>query len=94
MPLQSFTDNMADNSTEAGFQFTFYCDICREGYKTTFIASNTAKKAGFFKGIAQGISVAATLLGKYNVGYGVERGADLLTQRFNGMSPEWMKEHD
>ena len=26
--LKSFTRNYEDNSTEAGFQFTFYCDIC------------------------------------------------------------------
>ncbi len=34
MPLQPFTDNYEDNSSEAGFQFTFFCSICREGYKT------------------------------------------------------------
>ena len=27
-----FTDNFNDDSTEAGFQFTFYCDKCEEGY--------------------------------------------------------------
>jgi len=26
--LQAFTRNYNDNSTDAGFQFTFYCDIC------------------------------------------------------------------
>ncbi|MDD5383152.1 MAG: zinc ribbon domain-containing protein [Candidatus Margulisbacteria bacterium] len=94
MTLQAFTDNFADNSTEAGFQFTFFCDLCREGYKTKFLESKTTKKAGFLKGIAQGISMAASMMGKYNVGYNVERGADILSQRFGGMSPEWQKEHD
>jgi hypothetical protein len=94
MVFQAFTDNCADNSTEAGFQFTFYCDACREGYKTKFVASESAKKAGFFRGIGQAISLGATMLGKYNVGYGAQQGADMLAQRFQGMSPEWQKEHD
>lgn len=94
MALQSFTDNMQDNSTEAGFQFTFYCDLCREGYKTKFVECKATRKAGFLKGLAAGVSMAASMMGKYNVGYNLERGADLLTQRFSGMSPEWQKEHD
>lgn len=94
MALQAFTDNYQDNSTETGFQFTFYCDLCREGYKTKFVESKTSKKAGFLKGLAQGISVAATLMGKQSVGYSLERGADILSERFHGMSPEWQKEHE
>jgi hypothetical protein len=94
MGLQAFTDNMADNSTEAGFQFTFFCDLCREGYKTKFVECGATKKAGLLKGLAAGVSLAASVFGKYNVGYNIERGADLLTQRFGGMSPEWQKEHD
>jgi hypothetical protein len=35
--LQAFTRNYQDNSTEAGFQFTFYCDNCNDGYKSGFI---------------------------------------------------------
>ena len=46
MPLQPFTENFADNSTEAGFQFTFFCDLCQEGYKTTFIESKTYRMHG------------------------------------------------
>ena len=47
MALQPFTDNFADNSTEAGFQFTFFCDLCREGYKTKFIESKTHKTVSY-----------------------------------------------
>ena len=36
--LKSFTRNYHDNSTEAGFQFTFYCDICNDGFKSSFDA--------------------------------------------------------
>ena len=42
--LQSFTRNYEDNSTEAGFQFTFYCDLCQDGHKSSFIESETYKK--------------------------------------------------
>jgi len=94
MPVQAFTDNCADNSTEAGFQFTFFCDLCREGYKSKFVASESAKKAGFFRGVGQAISLGANLLGRYNVGYGAQQGADMIAQRFQGMSAEWQKEHD
>lgn len=94
MGLKPFTRNFADNSVEEGFQFTFYCDLCEDGYKTEFIESKTHKKAGFFKGIAKAISVGATLLGQHDIGYKLERGADIITERFQGMTPEWHKEHE
>jgi len=92
--LISFTDNYEDNSTEAGYQFTFFCDICREGYKTRFIESKTYKKKGFLKNIGRIASAAASITGMHNVGYGIERGTDVLSERFEGMSPEWHKEHE
>ena len=94
MALQPFTSNFHDNSTEAGFQFTFYCDICNEGYKTRFIESKTYKKGRLLKGIGGLISAASDLAGKYNIGHGLERGSDILSQRFEGMSPDWHKEHE
>lgn len=92
--LIGFTDNFADNSTEAGFQFTFFCDICREGYKTRFVASKSYNKRKFIKGIGGIVGAASRLAGKYDIGYGVERGSDVLSERFSGMSPEWHKEHE
>ncbi|MDZ4655044.1 MAG: zinc ribbon domain-containing protein [Coriobacteriia bacterium] len=92
--LIGFTDNFADNSTDAGFQFTFFCDICREGYKTKFKESKTYKKGRLFKGIAGAISTAAQMAGKHNVGYGISSGGDAISERFNGMSPAWQKEHE
>jgi len=44
MSLQPFTDNFTDNSSEAGFQFTFNCALCGEGYQTKFISSKSYKK--------------------------------------------------
>jgi hypothetical protein len=78
--MQAFTRNYEDNSTEAGFQFTFYCDLCNDGYKTRFIESKSSKKSGFLRGIGRGGQL--------------ERGTDILSERFNGMSPEWQKEHE
>lgn len=93
MPLVSFTRNFADNSTEAGFQFTFFCDNCQDGYKSSFIESKSYKKASFIRGIGRAASIAADLTGVHR-GYTVERGTDVLSERFQGMSPEWHKEHE
>jgi len=91
--LIAFTSNYADNSTEAGFQFTFFCDTCREGYKTRFIESATYKKK-FFKGLGDMISVVANMAGQSGLGSNLERGTNAISEKFNGMSPEWHKEHE
>jgi hypothetical protein len=92
--LRSFTRNYEDNSTEAGFQFTFYCDLCHDGFKSSFVESASHKKSGLFRGISRGVSIGASLLGQHNLGYNVERGSDILRERFDGMSPEWQQEHE
>lgn len=94
--LQSFTRNYEDNSTEAGFQFTFYCDLCEDGYKSSFIESETYKRGRGLRGLAQGAGVLGSLLGGRlgNFGYSLERGGNILSDRFEGMSPEWQKEHE
>ena len=95
MPLQPFTSNFEDNSTEAGFQFTFYCDLCREGYKTNFTESKGSKKGRFLRGFGGLVGAAGQMTGKLgNIGYGLERGTDVIGERFQGMSPEWHKEHE
>ena len=94
MALKPFTDNFKDNSTEAGFQFTFFCEICNEGYKTKFIESKTHKRAGFFHGIGEAFSTASSILGQGSIGGNVKRGSVVLSRRYEGMTPEWHKEHD
>jgi len=96
MAMQAFTRNYNDNSTEAGFQFTFHCDSCGDGYKSSFIESQTYGKGSLLKGIGQGIGVIAGLAGGAlgNAGNAAERGADILSDRFEGRSPEWQKEHE
>lgn len=94
--LKSFTRNYADNSTEAGFQFTFYCDICNDGYKSSFVESSTYKKNKNIRGLTRGASVLGSLIGGKlsNIGYSVERGGNILSERFEDRSPEWQKEHE
>lgn len=94
--MTAFTRNYEDNSTEAGFQFTFYCDVCNDGYKSSFIESETYKKGRGLWGLAQGAGALGNFLGGTlgNIGYSLERGGGILSERFEGMSPEWQKEHE
>lgn len=94
--LTSFTRNYEDNSTEAGFQFTFYCDICNDGFRSSFIESETHKKGKLFNGIGRGASTLGSLLGGKvgRIGYGADHAVDILSQKFEGRSPEWQKEHE
>lgn len=94
--LSAFTRNYQDNSTEAGFQFTFYCDNCRDGYKSSFIQSETYKKGKGMRGLAQGVGILGSLVGGRvgSIAYTAERGGDVLSERFLGKSPEWQKEHE
>ncbi|MBE6007575.1 MAG: zinc-ribbon domain-containing protein [Lachnospiraceae bacterium] len=93
--LTSFTRNYQDNSTEAGFQFTFYCDICGDGFKSSFIESETYKKGKLFRGIGRGASALGSMFGGSvsRIGYGADRATNILGERFEGRSPEWQKEH-
>ncbi|MDR1538723.1 MAG: zinc ribbon domain-containing protein [Clostridiales bacterium] len=94
--LQAFTRNYRDNSTEAGFQFTFECDVCADGYKTSFIESETYKKKGLLRGLGQGASILGSLLGGRvsSIGYSASRATSVLSERFESRSPEWRKEHE
>jgi hypothetical protein len=94
--LTAFTRNYQDNSTDAGFCFTFYCDNCRDGYKSSFIESDTYKKNKGMRLLGQGVGIVGNLLGgrARDIAYTAERGGDVLSERFQGQSPEWQKEHE
>lgn len=94
--LKSFTRNYEDNSTDAGFQFTYYCDICNDGFKSSFIQSETYKRGKGLRGLTQGAAILGRLVGGKlgDLGYSVEHGGSILSERFEGMSPEWQKEHE
>jgi len=94
--MKAFTRNYYDNSTEAGFQFTFYCDICGDGYKSSFIESETYDKKQKIQGVARGAGVLGSLIGGigYNTGWAAERAGDVMAERFEERSPEWRKEYE
>lgn len=92
--MQAFTRNYEDNSTESGFQFTFYCDLCNDGYKTKFIESKTSKKRGFLRGLGRTVGLGADVVTRGRIGGYFERGTNILSERFRGMPPEWHKEHE
>ena len=94
--LQAFTRNYQDNSTEAGFQFTFYCDVCNDGYRSSFIESETYKKGKFFRMAGRGASILGDFVGgsARNLGHYASRAGDVIGERFEGRSPEWQKEHE
>ncbi|MGD0817602.1 MAG: zinc ribbon domain-containing protein [Methanomassiliicoccales archaeon] len=89
----AFVSNYDDNSTEAGFEFTFHCDICNEGYKSRFVESRTHKKKSLLHGLGQVAGAAGSITGYNRSGYAVQTGSNVLGERFQGMSPEWHKEH-
>ena len=94
--MNSYTRNYADNSTEAGFQFTFYCDNCNDGFKSSFVESSTYQKSQGILGLARGAGVLGSFLGgrAHSAGWAVERGANMIADRFDGRSPEWQREHE
>jgi hypothetical protein len=94
--LRAFTRNYQDNSVEAGFEFTFYCDVCSDGYKSSFIESAAYKKGKRGRLLGQGASLAGSFLsGRLrDLGYKAERGSSILSERFEGRPPLWQKEHE
>ena len=94
--LNSFTRRYEDNSTETGFQFTFHCDLCNDGFKSTFWESETNKRGTLLKNLSGGAKALSHLFGG---SAGVTlcssgNGGDTLSGRLNNMSPEWQKEHE
>ena len=94
--LHSFTRNYNDLSTEAGFQFEFYCDCCGNGFKSTFVPSTTYKKQRNARGFGRLASALGGMLGGAagDIGYALERGSDAVGGRFSGQSPQWRKEYE
>jgi hypothetical protein len=92
--LTAFNDNYEDLSTDAGFQFVFKCDSCGEGYKTSFIESKTYKKGSFFKNLGTIAGGAASMVGAGRLGNVIDRGSNMMSDKFHGMSPEWHQEHE
>ena len=94
--LNAFTRNFEDESTEAGFQFTFYCDICGNGFKSSFIESTTYKKGNGLKTLSRGASELGSFFGGF-LGSVTDTAGDIgdtISGRFDEQSPQWRKEHE
>lgn len=94
--LHSFTRNYNDLSTDAGFQFEFYCDCCGNGVKSTFIESTTykkRKKTERFGGLSSAIGGFLGGMGS-NIGYALERGSNLMGSSLDDRSPQWRREQE
>jgi len=94
--LHSFTRNHSDLSTEAGFQFEFFCDCCGNGFKSTFIESKTYGQKKKSERTGRFASALGGLLGgkASDLGWAVERGSNLPGDRLNDQSPEWRREQE
>ena len=94
--LHSFTRNHNDLSTDAGFQFEFFCDCCGNGVKSTFIPSSTYGKRQKNQRIGGLSSALGGLIGGVggDIGHAIQRGSDFLGNRYEGQSPQWRKEQE
>ena len=94
--LHAFTRNHNDLSTDAGFQFEFICDCCGNGFKSTFKQSSTYGQRQKSERFGRMASTLGGLLGgkASDLGWALERGSDVLGNRFNDQSPEWRREYE
>lgn len=94
--LHSFTRNYNDLSTDAGFQFEFFCDCCGNGFKSTFVESKTYGQKTKSERVGRLASSIGSFLGgkASDLGWVLERGSDYLNNKFDGQSPEWRKEYE
>ena len=74
-----FVKNHSDLSTNRGFQFEFYCDRCRSGYRTSFKPSTTGT-------VSEVLDAASSLFG------GIFSKSSDIGNRVHSAS--WEKAHD
>ena len=92
--LHSFTRNHNDLSSDAGFQFEFFCDNCGNGYKSSFLKSSTYHARKKNETVSRGAGLLGGLFGGIagDLGNAVENGLSSLGSRFDTNSPQWRKE--
>ena len=94
--LHSITRNYNDLSTDAGFQFEFYCDNCGNGFKSTFQECRTYQTHRKTDNLRQGVGALGGFFGGLagNLGSIVERGVDAVGSSFETQGPQWRKEQE
>ena len=87
--LHSFTRNHSDLSTDAGFQFEFFCDCCGNGFKSSFLESSTYGQKKQSERVGRLASTIGGFLGgkASDLGWALERGSDFLSSRLGDQSP-------
>ena len=94
--LHSFTRNYNDLSTDAGFQFEFFCDNCGNGFKSSFQESTTYNSRKKNDALSKGAGLLGGLFGGVagDLGHAVERGIDALGSNLDNQSPQWRQEQE
>ncbi len=84
MALIKFTRNHSDHSTDAGFQFEFFCDRCGTGYKSKFEGSATSAASSALDAAANifgGVFGGAADIGRRVHSAAWEKGRDAAFER-------------
>ena len=94
--LHSFTRNYNDLSSEAGFQFEFFCDCCGNGVKSTFVPSTTYGKHEKTQKVGRlASSIGGFLGGAANeFGWAVDRAGENIRGNWGADTPEYRKEYE
>lgn len=92
MPLLDHPKNVDDLSGDKGFQWKFHCDICGNGFDTSFIPSRSANKTRKLGFLSSGLSAVGGFSGSSGL-YGASQAAGG-AQQYSSMSADWHKEHD
>lgn len=94
--LHSFTRNHDDLSTDAGFQYEFFCDCCGNGFKSTFKPSSTYSAKKRTEGLGRGIGILGNLFGGRigSISGALESGANVLQDKLGDKSHQWRKEQE
>lgn len=94
--MEAFTRNYYDHSSEAGFQFEFYCDHCGNGFKSTFKEASTYNVRKKGDALSRGAGLLGGLLGGVagDVGHVVEHGLGGISGNIDTGSPQWHREHE
>ncbi|MGB8644277.1 MAG: zinc ribbon domain-containing protein [Anaerolineae bacterium] len=95
MALIKFTRNYQDHSTDAGYQFEFFCDRCGTGYKTKFegsLSSTASSALDAAAGIFGGIFGNAADIGHRVHSAGWEKGRDAAMERAIAETKQFFKQ--
>jgi hypothetical protein len=92
-----------DISDERGYRFTFTCDICGDEYLTDYNEADSNRKGEFIKITSRAISLGTSIVDLIPATRGTDlervdsrqsEFSEILSSRYEGMSPEWQRGRD